>query len=183
MTKSTDSRQLRLLIDGVLSAYGIDNLELSIRLTDGVKKMIGADLPVKTREDYLKGIERSIQNGAAKHEQLAAIATEIETRTLVTPSTKEWQDFIELVWQRQRDKGETISKFLDWWLSDDWQRAHPPSRPDSWIVKWKQAFATVNPAEPERPELKKYVPEEGNYVARPENLPRPNIHRSAPETD
>jgi hypothetical protein len=140
MTKTTDKRQLRLLIDGILSAYGVDNLELSIKLAEGVKRLIDADLPVKTREDYLQSIERTINKGQARHEQLAAIALEIETRVKIRPVTQDWQDFIEWVYKRQ-EHGESISQFIDWWLSDDWQRGHPPTRPDGWMVKWPQAFA------------------------------------------
>lgn len=140
MAKTTDTRQLRLLIDGILSIYGIDNLELSIKLVDGVKRMIGADLPVKTREEYIKSIEAALHKGTAKHEQLEAIAVEIESRVKIRPVTKDWQDFIEWAWGRQTKHGESITRFIDWWLSDEWQRAHPPTRPDGWMVKWPMAF-------------------------------------------
>lgn len=145
MTQATETRQIRLLIDGVLAAYEIDNLELSIKLTEGVKRIIGAAAPAKTREDYLASLKKSVERGLAKHELLQAIAEEIERRVKIRPVTKDWQDFIEWAYRRGNE-GETITRFLDWWLSDEWQKTHPPTRPDGWYVKWPQAFVNLRPA-------------------------------------
>jgi hypothetical protein len=140
MTQSTDSRQLRLLIEGILSAYGIDNFELSIKLTDGIKRMIGDPTPVRTREEILKGIERALTGGVSKQAELEAISDEILKRAIIRPVTKDWIEFVAWAWQQNKNKGQNITKFLDWWLSDDWQRDHPPTKPESWYVKWDRAF-------------------------------------------
>lgn len=145
MTQTTDSRQLRLLFNGILSAHGIDNLELEIRLVDAVRKMLGSATPARTREEIVASLQKSMTSGAARHEKLQAIEGEIRTRIHINPVTRDWQDFCE--WAlKQEEKGETIVAFLDWWLSDEWQKTHPPTKPESWYVKWSLAFA--NKSEP-----------------------------------
>jgi len=147
MTKPTDSRTLRLLIDGILSVYGVDNLELTIKLCEAFKKFYESPEPRRTKDEILASLHKAINTGQAKSDQIQAIAAEINKRTRISPVTKEWQEFVEYAWRKARDKQQTISAFLDWWLSDEWQATHPPSKPDSWYVKWDMAFADKLPAQ------------------------------------
>jgi hypothetical protein len=143
MTKSTDKRQLRLLVEGVLRMYGVDKPEIEFKLSDAVYEFVKDDsgLPVKTREAILERLRKSMNKGQARHEQIEAMATEIEVRAFLRPVSIEWQDFLEWVLDIETPKGNTITKFLDWWVSDQWQLAHPPASPLPWRVKWPQAFA------------------------------------------
>lgn len=176
MTQTTDSRQLRLLIDSLLSAYGIDNAELSFKLTDGIKRMIGTPTPVRTREEIMRSIERSLTGGVAKQAELEAISDEILKRAIIRPVTKDWLEFVEWAWKQNKDKGQSITKFLDWWLSDQWQREHPPTKPESWYVKWDRAF--ISPVEEYDPY--KYIRDYDKYPEPPgpernPNHPKPKI--------
>jgi hypothetical protein len=133
------------MIEGILSAYGIDNFELSLRLTDGIKRMIGTPTPVRTREEILKGIERALTGGVSKQAELEAISDEINKRCIIRPVTKDWIEFVDWAWRQNKEKGQSITKFIDWWLADEWQRVHPPTKPESWYVKWDRAFTGDTP--------------------------------------
>ena len=140
MTKSTDTRQLRLLIEGTIQAHGIDNLRLEIDLFSGIKRLLESETPVRTREDVLEGIRNALNNGTSKQMELNAIRDEIETRVNIRPTGDEWEGFIQWAWKQKEEKQETIQKFIDWWLSDDWRRLHPPFKPANWYISWPQAF-------------------------------------------
>lgn len=168
MTKTTDSRQLRLLVDGILSLNGIDDLKLSIDLCEGVKKFWASETPVRTREDILSGIGKSLEKGAAKQLELEAIRNEIESRVHINPTTQEWIDFTEWAWKKKEEKGEEIGKFIDWWLSDDWRKQHPPFKPTGWLTSWPQAFVKT-----ESIEYKKVVADEDDEKGVPNPFGRP----------
>lgn len=140
MTKTTNSRQLRLLVDGVLERYGIDNLQLSIELCEAAKKFFASDNPVKTRESILKGVQKTLEQGATMQIRIDEIEAEIKNRVRISPVGREWEDFLRWAYKQEQEKGENIERFVDWWVSDEWRMGHPPSSPHSWYVKWLQAF-------------------------------------------
>jgi hypothetical protein len=149
MTQTTDTRQLRLLIEGVLSAHGISDLdypELSFRMTTAIKKFIDTNegTPVHTRESILREIERAIGKSVLAGNRKQTIFDEINRRVGIRPVGKDWEEFIEFCLIEEK-QGKTIEKFLDWWLGDTWQRDHPPTRPDGWRVKWDLAFIQSQP--------------------------------------
>lgn len=141
MTKTTETRQLRLLLDGVLSAHGVDNLQLSIDLCAAVKEFLSSETPVHTREQIIARLRGSLERGAGKQEQLQTIAAEIERTARIRPVGPAWADFIEWAWKQEQD-GHGIKAFLSWWASDEWRLSHPPARPDAWYVQWPQAFGS-----------------------------------------
>jgi len=141
MTKQTDSKILRQLVGGILAAYGIDSLELEIKLCEAYKKFYDSPEPRKTKEEILAGLER----GTAKHQELQAMADEIKQRVGINPITQPWTEFIAWAWTHNRIRKESLTAFLDWWLADEWQKTHPPSRPDIWYVKWNLAFQDKQP--------------------------------------
>lgn len=143
MTQTTDSRQLRLLIDSMLSAYGIDNAELSFKLSGAIKKLLDSPTPVRTREEIMSSLQKKLTGGVAKQAELERIEKEIHLRTVINPVTRDWQEFIKWAAKKNEESHQDISKFLDWWLSDEWQKAHPPTKPESWYVKWDLAFVEV----------------------------------------
>lgn len=145
MTKPTESRNIRLLIRDILGLYGVDNLELEIKLTEGVKRFLaeGQAEPIRTREKIVEDLRRGIVRGSANFEIKQSIIDEIKRRVGISPVGKEWEDFVEFAFAEHK-QGKTITVFLDWWLSDTWQAEHPPSRPTIWQVKWNLAFSKQN---------------------------------------
>lgn len=139
--KTTDTRQLRLMVDGILSAYGIDDLKLTIDLCEAFKKFYASPTPVKTREEILKGVENSLIKGGEKQKELDEIRGEIETRIHISPVGRDWEDFIEWAWKKKQS-GQEIKKFLDWWVSDEWRLSHPPVNPQRWYIQWNIAFVS-----------------------------------------
>jgi hypothetical protein len=141
MTRSTDLRQLRLLVSGVLSHYKVDNLEMEIKLCEAVKRFFADNgEPAHARERILTDIFGALQAGTAEHERLEVMQGEIERRVHINPTGMMWLDFLKWAIRKEDKEGQKLSVFLDWWLSDEWQATHPPTRPDSWLVKWPQAF-------------------------------------------
>lgn len=136
---TTDSRQLRMLVDGVLSAYGVDDLQLSIDLCEAFKKFGASPTPARTREDILAGIRSGMEKGADTQVRLDAIRAEIEKRVRISPVGNAWEDFLKWAY-KQEEKGEYITRFLDWWTADEWRLSHPPIQPTGWYVQWPQAF-------------------------------------------
>ena len=88
MTKQTDSKVLRQLVEGILSAHGIDDLGLSIRLCEAFKKFYDSPDPRTTKDELLAGLLR----GNNKADELQAIADEIHRRTTTRPVTPAWVD-------------------------------------------------------------------------------------------
>jgi hypothetical protein len=86
---TTDSRQLRMLMDGILAHYGIDNLQLSIDLSSAVKRFLASDSPARTREDILKGIQKTLEQGAEMQIRIDAIEAEIKNRVRISPVGRE----------------------------------------------------------------------------------------------
>jgi hypothetical protein len=147
MTKQTDTKVLRQTIDGILSAYEIDNLELSIKLCEAFKKMDDSKDIRATRDEILAGLQR----GASKVDELKDISEEIFKATRLRPVTPAWVEFVEFAWKEAK-KGKTITAFLSWWNSDEWQATHPPAKPDTWYVKWDMAFVVeVKPENIQQP--------------------------------
>lgn len=139
MTQVTDKRNLTILIKEILKSYGIDNLELEIKLIESVRALYSSPTPVRTREQIVESLRKTLATGNTRAEKLQAITDEIYSRTRIRAVTKEWIDFVEFCYRQEKD-GKTISKFLDWWMSDDGRVKYMPSRPDSWFVKWDMAF-------------------------------------------
>jgi hypothetical protein len=141
MTNATNTRQLRLLVSGVLQLHGIDNLQCELRIVEAVKKFLaeGNAEPVHTKERILADVAKQLGKSAVVGTVKQAIYDEINKRVGIRPTGNDWEDFITFCSQ-EHDKGKTISEFLDWWLSDEWQAEHPPSRPQIWRVKWDLAF-------------------------------------------
>lgn len=141
---TTNSRQLRMLIDGVLAAYGIDDLKMSIELCEAVKKFLASENPSKSRESILKDIQLNMEKGIDVQKRIEEIRVEIETRVRIRPTSREWEDFLRWAYKQESEKGENIKLFLDWWVSDEWRLSHPPINPNGWYVLWPQAFSIEN---------------------------------------
>lgn len=144
---TTNTRQLRLLVNGVLALHNIDNLACEMHIVDAIKKFLeeGNAEPVRTKDKILADISRSLGKSAVIGDLKQSIVDEINKRTGLRPTGQDWEDFV-LFCVRENEQGKTISKFLDWWMLDEWQAQHPPSRPQIWRVKWDLAFRGNNTA-------------------------------------
>ena len=175
MTESTDTRQLRMLVEGVLQSFGI-NLntypELSFKMTDAIKRFLvdGKAEPARTREKILADIARAMGQSEKIGTQKQIIFDEINRRVGIRATGKDWEGFIDFCITEAK-QGKTISKFLDWWQSDEWQRTHPPTRPDGWFVKWDLAFVSI--PEAPRPELQIYKAPAAQQTHTPNPYKRP----------
>lgn len=143
MTPTTDKRQLRMTVEGILSTYGVDNLQLSIDLCEGFLRLVNSDSPVRTRDEILAGVRKAMNKGAGEQVRFDVIRSEIRTRIHIEPLGDEWEDFIKWADKKEQENGEKIERFLNWWTADEWRLAHPPFNPRNWYIAWPQAFPTV----------------------------------------
>lgn len=113
MTKTTDTRQLRMTVDSILAKYGIDNLQLSIDLASGVKTFFegtrAGDNPVEIRARIQKALETGAQK-AAKQDEMEG---RIKVATGLSVSEYWYRDgVIDFLLQRDAE-GQTIEKFAE----------------------------------------------------------------------
>ena len=141
MTLTTDSRQLRLLIDSVLSKHQIDNLELSMLLVQACQEFFaetkqGHD-PVEVRQK----IAEAIGVGEANVSRQETMRTRIEKALVLTllPNAESLIDFC----LKKDAKGETIERYAAWCKADPYNspKAHQViNNPLLVIGTWPQAF-------------------------------------------
>lgn len=115
MTTPTDTRQLRLLIMGVLESkmdVVPDGLEffLTSKVTEYIKATTqGKESPISARERIVAALE----NGAKRAATLDAIRNSISKGFGINPTGKAWDDFIEFAYLESK-KGKEIDKFIVW---------------------------------------------------------------------
>jgi hypothetical protein len=141
VTPTTYARQIKLLIEGMLRTYGIDNLKLEMDLSAGIKSILESEEPARTRESYLETIRVAL----GKNVEQQAFDEMIETQFKRFPLN--WTPFAEnekeifRVFLRKQDT--PLAKFIDWWTQDEWRLSHPPQRLDKIMIMWPQAFTQL----------------------------------------
>ena len=76
--------------------------------------------------------------GMEKMNGMNAIREKIEKKLCVNPDSKQWNSFIEFAYGRQKKNGESIEKFMDWAIENNFQAVYWP--PEKMRTLWPQAF-------------------------------------------
>lgn len=111
MTKTTDSRQIGMLIRGILSKHGIDNLQVEIDLSSAMHRYIheraqGRDL-AHIREEILK----DMQAGAGMAEKNTDMENRIFQAMRLYVNDRWYRDgVIDFLLEKDR-RGQTIEQF------------------------------------------------------------------------
>jgi hypothetical protein len=145
MTQTTDSRQLRLTVESILSKYRIDNLQLSIEIVDAVKTFFAETKtghnPAEVRQKIAEAIEIGERNASAREDMRNRI--EIALHLNLLPNAEGMIDFC----LRKEKEGQTIEEYAEWCRRDPYNspKAHQiANKPDLVISTWPQAFVQVN---------------------------------------
>lgn len=78
---------------------------------------------------------------------------------------KEKERFRKFLKDERKQKRE-LSKFVDWWMSDEWRVANPPWKLATIREQWMKAFVKIE--SPIRPEYQKFVaPTEQGFIPNP----------------
>ena len=129
MTKTTDSRQVRLLIQGILSKHGIDNFQLELDLAGAVKRYYeetsrrGSD-KVLIREKILEGMRIAAQKASQREKLYERVKT-----CLGFDASLPRFDMMIAFLERKEEMGETLEGFRKWWDHED-----PYKRPALWKI-------------------------------------------------
>ena len=143
MTKSTDKRQLRMLIMGLLeSQMEVIPDGIEFFLTDKIAQFV--DATIEKNEPALSVRERilaALTEGTRRAQTLDSIEREISKGFGINPTGKAWEDFIEFAYNKSK-QGEAIEVFIQWVTSkpnfnlEFW----PPVKLQTF---WPQAFNVV----------------------------------------
>ena len=141
MTETTKTRQIKLLIGGVLKAYDIDNLQLEIDMLSGIQRVLESEEPVRTRESYIQKIREALGKNAAQQSEDELIETQLKRLRLNwTPFSESEKDtFRRFLKDDKQTGGVKLNEFVDWWLQDEWRLAHPPQKLDKIMIMYPQA--------------------------------------------
>ena len=113
MTKTTDSRQISLLIGGILQHYKIDDLQLEIDLSSAVKRYFDERYKSTDKADIRARILKDMEIAAVKAMENETMCGRIKQALGFEPNGRH-EELIS--WLITKDKsGQSIEKFRAWW--------------------------------------------------------------------
>ncbi len=159
MTKTTDSRQLGIIFQGVLQKHGVwdglvaDGKDLLVEMDLVMAaKMYFADFKSKgavaTREDIFKSLELAATKSLAIDEMMNRVKIALG----INPSSGKWDDVIHFL-LREDAKGMTIELFAKACEDDKFNmpKAHQIAMNPSLIMSmWPKAFQTKKDLNPQK---------------------------------
>jgi len=181
MTKSTDSKNIKKIVQAVLASNGIDldaNLKLEIDFVEAFKRYVferdkgesPADARQRVTDDIVGTMVALEQQGA----DMELFRRRVETSLVKSPNwdsaKDDWFEFDRWLYGKEQD-GQTIEQFMTWWRSDDFR-----AKSDIWLkpskIKeyWPHAFTTRT--NEERPEYQAVKHEQVKAIPNPMQKPR-----------
>lgn len=178
MTETTDSRQIRMLVQGILFNYGIDNLGLECNLSSGLLRYLqeriqGNKNKAGIRETILADMEIAARKSSIKEDILKRVK-----QVLGDMSGSRFEQTIDFL-IRHDEMGETIEAFGEWLEGDKYKRPAKwkfLDRPALLIELWPSAFPGKQETASEIQYTRHDPKEDEKYVPPPENL-KPNIRK------
>lgn len=181
MTKSTDTKNITKIVKAILQSNGIDNdtsLKLEIDLIEAWKRYLfereEGESPAVARErvteDYVSKVIEHAQAGASMVEYRNRIERAMGLNPNWDDTKQDWSGF-DLWLKKKEGQGQTIESFMAWWKSDEFRaKGSIWLNPQKVKLMWGQAF--VHKTDEQRPEYKRYEPEQINAVPNPLRKPR-----------
>lgn len=154
MTETTDSRQIRLLVNRILVSYGIDDLGLESNLSSGVLKYLQARLKNgKTDKAAIrKEILGSMEIAAAKATKNEAMESRIFKAMGLYVNDRWYKDGVIDFLLKKDEQGETIEVFAQKCKDDPYNMpkffkiAEKPSYlKDTWGLAFSPESSGFNP--------------------------------------
>lgn len=113
MTKTTDTRQIGLLIQGILRKYGIDNLQLEIDLTSAIKIYFEQAYKKENKAEMRERILADIGVFAEKVKKNEQMESRIFQATGLYVNDRWYRDGVIEFLLEKDSLGETIEKFAE----------------------------------------------------------------------
>lgn len=111
MTETTDSRQIRLLVTGILAKYDIDDLLLEIDLSEAFKQYLQARQKSRDKAGIRERIMADMEIAAARQTKNEEMESRIFKATGLYVNERWYQDgIIDFLIEKDR-QGETIEVF------------------------------------------------------------------------
>jgi len=168
MTKGTDSRNIKMIIQGIMNKHNIDNLSLEMDLFSAWMRYVNerdeGETPAEARSKIAKeyGILGFVGMSDAVREK-ARMLEILEGALHLTIDAEEWNDVI-LFCIRKEAEGQTVVRYQEWRDKDVFNspKSHQIAQDPKLVIKtWPQAFANKPeakvPQPTEVPEWKKDV--------------------------
>lgn len=141
MTEATLKRELRILVDNILSKYGIDNLQLSIDLCAGAREMY-EEKTLRTPAQVRAAIEIALLRGAETRNKQKILCDEVE-RDLhrnIPWSDERWKSLPAFL-EKMTENGQTWSEFWKWHNQKEFRALSAEYLTGHKIIDWwPQAF-------------------------------------------
>lgn len=157
MATGTDSRNIKIIIQSIMQANGIDNLKAEMDIFGAWMRYMNEReeglTPAQSREKITKeynAMGQSLENAAKLDLQTRMEAT---LGLSVDVGSKSWETVFNFC-LKQQEKGETIEKFWAWCLSDQYNspKKHQIAQNPLLIkVMWKSAFSGEIPQLSDKP--------------------------------
>lgn len=151
------SRQISLLVKGILERYKIDNLQLEIDLASSFQRMFteGGKDPEKlskVREDILSSFQKELD----KANELIDMETRVSRAMGISTDGRSRYDTMLRFLVRKDKDGQKIEDYAKWCKDNPFTAPKPfkiAERPDLLMETWTMAF--VEKADEVRPEYQK----------------------------
>jgi hypothetical protein len=174
---TTISRQISLLVKGILDKYKIDDLQLEIDLVASFQRMFteGGKDPEKLsriREDVLS----SMLQGAAAENELAKMEGRVKRAMKIScDGRSRYSDMLRFLVKKDVE-GQTVEQYAKWCESNPFNAPkffQIADRPDRLMETWEMAF--VEQVDEIRPEYIKVTNDENEPKAIPNPYKKPSI--------
>jgi len=144
MTESTKSRNIKLLIEGTLKTYGIDNLKLEIDLFSGVRRILESAEPVRTREKILASLQKTLEVGALEEDLRINMESRVKLSMGIDVSGRDrYREMIEFLVKKDA-AGQSIEHFAEYCRDNPFNAPKPfqiAEKPHLLQINWPSAFA------------------------------------------
>ena len=144
MTATTDSRQIGMIVRGILSKHNLDNLQLEIDLTESFKRYMdgkkqGRDI-AKIREEILLSLEIGALKENAKINMEARVKLSLG---IEVSGRSRYNDMIRFLLKKDAE-GQSVELFAEWCRNNPFNAPKffkIAEMPDLLMVNWPAAFA------------------------------------------
>lgn len=185
MTRSTDTKNIKRIVQAILTSNGIDNLKLEIDIVTAWMRYLfereAGESPAEARDRVVSDYVGKVLEVARAGMDRVQFQKRIETVLGLSPNwddvKNDWNSFD--VWLMDKEKaGQTIEQFMKWYNSDEFRaKGRIYLNPAKIKLVWNNAFQhKTDEARPNYNALAAAVEREKNAVPRPAGLV-PNIKR------
>ena len=170
MTKSTDNKNIKKIVQGILYKYSIDNLQMEIDLCSAWQRYVNEREEGLTPAEVREKIAGEYNFGMSKEVlEYSRMKRDVEnTLRLNVDDTPDWEALIKFLLKMEQ-QGQTIIQYQEWRVRDVYNspKAHQIAQNPLIVNKtWPQAFVLEQKAE--KAKVYSTVEDDMEFVPAPE---------------